>query len=157
MSWPRVRSTRSVFSIAMAAALVSAAATGLTEEVEELRLARHDYILNCSGCHRSDGRGVPGAVRSFAAFESILCASGGREYVLRVPGVANAPVDDRRLAKLLDYVVLELAGIEDLQRFDEAEVARYRRVPLIDPLAARRSLPIAPGAPDESPCTQIGE
>ena len=59
MSWPRVRSTRSVFSIAMAAALVSAAATGLTEEVEELRLARHDYILNCSGCHRSDGRGVP--------------------------------------------------------------------------------------------------
>jgi mono/diheme cytochrome c family protein len=144
MSWPRVRSTLSVFSIAMAAALVSAAASGRAERVDEAGLARHDYILNCSGCHRSDGRGVPGAVPSFAELGAILCASGGREYVLRVPGVANAPVDDRRLAKLLDYVAIELAGIENPQRFDEAEVARYRRVPLIDPLAARRSLSIVP-------------
>jgi mono/diheme cytochrome c family protein len=153
----RIRVTPAVLSIAIAAALFSTVALGRAEEVDELRLARHDYILNCSGCHRSDGRGVSGAVPSFAALEAILCASGGREYVLRVPGVANAPVDDRRLAKLLDYVAIELAGIENPQRFDEAEVARYRRVPLIDPLAARRSLPIVSGAPDESLCAQIGE
>jgi len=103
-------------------------------------LARHDYVLHCSGCHRPDGAGAEGAVPSFEMMGTFMAIEDGREYVIRVPGVAHAPVDDARLAALLNYVAVELAGVVEASAFTEAEVARHRSSPFVDPLAARKDL-----------------
>jgi mono/diheme cytochrome c family protein len=103
-------------------------------------LARHDYVLHCSGCHRADGAGAERVVPSFEMMGVFMAAEAGREYLIRVPGVAHAPVTDARLAALLNYVADELAGVSVPAPFTEAEVARHRSEPLVDPLAARKTL-----------------
>jgi len=56
-----------------------------------------EYALNCQGCHRADGAGTPGSVPPLAgSVARFLGAAGGREYLVQVPGVAQAPLDDGR-------------------------------------------------------------
>ena len=58
-----------------------------------------DYTLNCEGCHRADGTGTPGSVPALRdSVARFLAAPGGREYLARVPGVAQAPLEDAALA-----------------------------------------------------------
>lgn len=72
-----------------------------------------------------------------------LAVPGGRKYLARVPGVAQAPLDDAALAGVLNWM---------LDRFDRAhvpagfapcsaqEVGRLRTQPLLDAEAVRRRL-----------------
>jgi hypothetical protein len=123
---------------ALAAAVVLAASTvhAYTPEV--------DYVLNCQGCHRADGAGTPGSVPPLKdTVARFLGVPGGREYLGRVPGVAQAPLDDAALAAVLNWM---------LDHFDHAhvppgftpyaadEVGRLRRDPLVDVEGTRRKL-----------------
>jgi mono/diheme cytochrome c family protein len=123
---------------ALAAAVVLAASTvhAYTPEV--------DYVLNCQGCHRADGAGTPGSVPPLKdTVARFLGVTGGREYLGRVPGVAQAPLDDAALAAVLNWM---------LDHFDHAhvppgftpyaadEVGRLRRDPLVDVEGTRRKL-----------------
>jgi cytochrome c peroxidase len=120
-----------------AALLLATAAAGAEPGPEE------DYVLHCSGCHRLDGSGAPGVAPGLGDIGELLAASGGRDYLVRVPGVAQAPLDDVRLARLLNFVLRELAGSTAEPPYDAREVGRLRRSPLRDPRAdrARLSLP----------------
>lgn len=102
-------------------------------------VAEHDYLLHCAGCHRFDGSGSA-AVPELDQVAHYAASSGGREYLVRVPGIANAPVSDERLAALLDYVVATFGDGRRTPRFSGEEVAAYRRRPLRDPPAARAEL-----------------
>jgi len=95
-----------------------------------------DYTLNCEGCHRADGAGTPGSVPALRdSVARFLAAPGGREYLARVPGVAQAGLDDTALAAVLNWL---------LEHFDHAhvpsgfapysadEVGRLRKQPLVD-------------------------
>jgi hypothetical protein len=54
--------------------------------------------LNCQGCHRADGTGTPGSVPALAdSVARFLAVPAGREYLVQVPGVAQAPLDDAAL------------------------------------------------------------
>ena len=64
----------------------------------------HDYILNCSGCHRIDGAGSR-AVPSFRNMSELADKPGAREYWIRVPGAAQAPLSDERLAALMNWLL----------------------------------------------------
>ena len=94
------------------------------------------YQLHCQGCHLADGsgssRGVPALRGSVARF---LQVSGGRAYLVRVPGSAMAPIDDAALAALLNWLVARF-GPEEVARssppFSASEVAAYRARPLTD-------------------------
>ena len=123
---------------ALAAAVVLAASTvhAYTPEV--------DYVLNCQGCHRADSAGTPGSVPPLKdTVARFLGVTGGREYLGRVPGVAQAPLDDAALAAVLNWM---------LDHFDHAhvppgftpyaadEVGRLRRDPLVDVEGTRRKL-----------------
>jgi len=56
-----------------------------------------DYAVTCQGCHRADGAGTPGTVPALAgSVGKFLRVPGGREFLVRVPGVAQAPLDDTR-------------------------------------------------------------
>ena len=71
-------------------------------------------MLHCQGCHRPDGSGVPGAVPDLRGHVSVFLGSpAGRAFLVRVPGSANAPLSDRELAELLNWMV---------GRFDPAHV-----------------------------------
>ncbi|MFT4569417.1 MAG: hypothetical protein ACI8TX_000788 [Hyphomicrobiaceae bacterium] len=99
-------------------------------------LVRHDYVLHCAGCHLMDGTGSE-TVPSLHELGPVMTANGGRDYLMRVPGVAQAPVDDARLARLLDYVLSEFSGLENVEPFSPAEVGLARERPLRDPVGAR--------------------
>ena len=69
-------------------------------------------MLYCQGCHLSDGAGslkaeVP-KMKDYVG--NFLKVPEGREYLVRVPGSANAPIGDEKLANLLNWILLTIAG-----------------------------------------------
>jgi len=97
---------------------------------------RFDYLLNCAGCHRTDATGseeVP-ALTQVAPF---LATPAGRAYLVRVPGVAQAPLSDERVAALLNWALTEFGGAGEFAPYTAAEVATLRADPLRDPLRER--------------------
>jgi hypothetical protein len=105
---------------------------------------RVNYELQCMGCHLADGTGesgrVPSVRRTLVPFSMI---SEGREFVLRVPGVAQSPLTDADLAAVLNWMVRNLsdaplpAGFKD---YDAAEVRALRGRPLAQVSEARQKL-----------------
>jgi cytochrome c553 len=93
-----------------------------------------NFELQCMGCHQRDGSGQPGRVPSLRrTFRVMSGLPQGREYVLRVPGVAQAPLSDSDLAALLNWMARELTdwGSTDSPRdYAAAEVRRARSHPL---------------------------
>jgi len=102
-----------------------------------------DYVLHCSGCHDADADGVPGVIPSLHGLAPLAQSEAGRAYLVGVPGVAQAPLADARLARLLNWLLLSYseATAASFSPFDEAEVAQRRAEPLRDAPAARSQLP----------------
>ncbi len=103
-----------------------------------------DYAVTCQGCHRADGAGTPGTVPALAgSVGKFLRVPGGREFLVRVPGVAQAPLDDAALAAVLNWM-LERFGQDDVPKafvpYAAEEVSRLRRRPLTDVQGVRRQL-----------------
>lgn len=105
---------------------------------------RADYLLHCAGCHLADGSGSPQSVPSLAGPLGRIAASPeGRDYLARVPGAAQAPLDDEALAAVLNWILLELNREtlpRDFRPLRGSEVARSRARVLADPLKLRREL-----------------
>jgi hypothetical protein len=99
----------------------------------------HDYVLNCSGCHRMDGGGSRN-VPSLRAMADLIARPGAREYWVQVPGAAQAPVSDERLAALMNWLVERFTGRRPEPVYTAEEVARLRRAPLRDPIRKRREI-----------------
>ena len=109
-----------------------AAAQGDTAPTDHLRqAARADYVLQCAGCHRGDGRGsnphgIPDFRQSVGAFVHL---PAGREYLVRVPGAAHSQLSHAELADVLNWVLTEFSPAQlpaDFVPYDEAEVAAAR-------------------------------
>ncbi|MFT6286758.1 MAG: hypothetical protein ACJAYC_001592 [Halieaceae bacterium] len=92
--------------------------------------AHANYMLNCQGCHLADGSGLPGSVPSMRGFVArFLEVPGGREFLVQVPGSANAPLSDSELAELLNWILLTMSGAQlgdgfDYYTTDEVSLAR---------------------------------
>lgn len=97
-------------------------------------------MLHCSGCHRADGRGVPGVAPDLRKIGPLLETPAGRAYLGRVPGVAQAPVGDEELAILLNWVLTEIARTAPEPAYTGREIGLLRAEPLRDPVAAREAL-----------------
>lgn len=122
-------------SLAVAAAIVAcASAQSARADV------RDDYWLHCAGCHGPSGAGVPGVVPSLRELGTLVALPGGRELLVRVPGVAQSSLDDARLAALLDWVLAHFAETKLEPGYAAEEVRRLRADPVRDPAAARAAL-----------------
>jgi len=102
-----------------------------------------NYMLQCMGCHAPDGRGEPGHVPSVtASLLPFAKLTAGRSYLVQVPGAAQSTLSDAELAQLLNWMISNLSATKSdrFRRFTEAEVARYRRTPLVQVTAARNAL-----------------
>jgi hypothetical protein len=103
-----------------------------------------NYQLQCMGCHRADGSGeagrVPSVRRSLALLSTI---PEGRDFVIRVPGVAQSPLSNEETAALLNWMLKNLsdlqvpAGVAD---YSAAEVQRSRGAPLAEVKTLRARL-----------------
>ena len=89
----------------------------------------HDYTLNCSGCHRTDGSGSR-VVPSLQAMPELSAKAGAREYWVQVPGAAQAPLSNARLAALMNWLVERFVGKRPEPAYTAQEVGRLRSNPL---------------------------
>lgn len=113
--------------------------------VENPQRARVNYMLNCQGCHGPAGTGttdgtVPRLEGHLARF---LHVEGGREFLVRVPGSANAALSDPALAEVINWMVgtYDSAHLPPgFKPYDAAEVARLRANPLTDVIVERARL-----------------
>lgn len=110
------------------------ASTARADSYEE-----HDYILSCSGCHHMDGTGSK-VVPSFEGLKQLAGKPGAREYWIRVPGAAQAPLSDARLAALMNWLVKRFTGDAPVPRYTGAEVGKLRSTPFRDPIAERKKI-----------------
>lgn len=100
-----------------------------------------DYMLHCRGCHGADGRGAPPDVPDLRGeLAQLVLRPGGREFVMRVPGVTQTELDPGRTAALLNWMVVAFGPLpadSGFVPFTAAEVARFRSQPLVDVAGAR--------------------
>lgn len=110
-----------------------------------------DYMLHCQGCHQAGGLGLPGAVPPLKDSVARLAAlPGGREYLARVPGVAQSQLDDAAIAALLNWLLAHFDGAHlatDFRPFTAEEISPLRRRPLVRASEARASLERAAARP----------
>ena len=108
-------------------------------EVPQIPLSRAgyspavNYQLQCAGCHLPQGQGAPrnDVPRMTGFVGNFLRVDGGREFLVRVPGVAQSALDDGQLAELLNWILARdgMAGAstpEDAAPYTRAEVERIR-------------------------------
>ena len=114
-----------------------------------------NYQLRCMGCHLADGSGQPGRVPSIRRSLVLFSASAeGRNYVVRVPGVAQSPLSDEDTAALLNWMARNLSDLKVPPAFvdySEAEIHRLRDRPLVRVNAVRARLLKAAGAKPRLP------
>ena len=103
--------------------------------------AQAHYMLNCMGCHLSDGSGAPGRVPSLRhSLLPLALQAAGRRYLVQVPGASQSALSDEELAAVLNWMVRNLSAQavpRGLVPFSAAEVARYRATPLVEVRATR--------------------
>ena len=118
-------------------ALVAASAAVLAYEPQT------NYMLQCMGCHTPDGSGEPGRVPNIKeTLAPFALNAAGRRFLIQVPGASQSTLTDSELAALLNWMVLNLSTTRPAHftRFTEAEVASFRRTPLVDVQGTRRQL-----------------
>jgi hypothetical protein len=102
--------------------------------VENARRAWQNWTLNCQGCHRLDGTGSEGTAPGLAGtVAKFLWVPGGREYLMRVPGVATSPLSSEDLAEVVNWMLWRFDRAHlpaGFQPFSAAEIARWRAQPL---------------------------
>lgn len=104
-----------------------------------------DYMLSCQGCHLPDGSGFPQrGVPAFPGFVGrFLHVEGGREFLIRVPGVAQSGLSDDRLAILMNWLLTTFSPNElpkDFRAFTANEISQWRHQPLVNVTATRNEL-----------------
>ena len=103
-----------------------------------------DYLLYCRGCHLHSGEAIPDAnIPSLHELGPLLESPEGREYIVRVPGVSQTPMSDKRLAAVLNWVITNfntdtLAG--NFKPYTADEIGLIRQKVLVDPLKTRAAI-----------------
>lgn len=103
-----------------------------------------DYMLNCMGCHRSEGQGLEGSVPDLRGEMGLfLGVEGGREFLIRVPGTAQSVLSDAATADLLNWMLKTFSPAEvpeGFVPFSESEVANVRQPALSNAAEVRKEL-----------------
>ena len=106
--------------------------------------ARFDWVLQCQGCHGPKGEGL--AKRDVPKLQDevskFLLVDGGRDFIVRVPGVSGSPLSDDRLADLLNWMLVSLDPgnlRENWKNFSAHEIQALRSKPLRTEIEDKRT------------------
>ncbi len=109
-------------------------------DIPRVGFAAELYARNCQGCHGHKGVTVPEVPTLRDRVGWFLHTPEGRDYVVRVPGVAFALVSDDELAAVLNWM-LSVYSPEQLpsgwRPYTAREVGALRRRPLAE-VSSRR-------------------
>jgi hypothetical protein len=112
--------------------------------VSSLANPRSDYLMHCAGCHLVDARGVPPDVPSLSGpLGQLVASAAGRDYIARVPGAAQAPLNDDELAAVFNWLLFEYNRDTLPKNFVPlrgSEIAESRARVLADPQKLRNQL-----------------
>lgn len=133
-------------------ALVAAVPVAGALERPESSSAEQNYVLFCGGCHGLAGTGVPHRVPALKdTIGRFLRADGGRELLLRFPGVVNSQLSDVALAQVMNWCVARFGGPDapaDLRPYSADEVHAARAIPPLNTQRSRSELMRRLGLPD---------
>lgn len=131
---------RRAFTIAcLAAALILPMAAAQPPS----RSPRTNYMTNCQGCHLPGGEGMYGKVPPMRGhLANFLTVPGGREFLIRVPGVANSTLNDSDLTALMNWLVPAMGPDVPggFVPYTSDEINRLRRMRLQDVKTLRAAL-----------------
>ncbi len=107
--------------------------------------ARIDYMLHCQGCHGPDGAGTTDGVvpRLNGWLSRFLHIPGGREFLIQVPGSANAAISPERLAEVINWMLVSFGPVHlprDFVAYSAEEISGLRAKPLTDVKVVREKL-----------------
>ena len=126
-----------------APAVIGAEADQVMAGVENAARARVNYMLNCQGCHGPTGAGMAdGTVPNINGYLArYLQAPGGREFLVQVPGSANAGITAAALAEVLNWMLATMDATHLPSDFvpyaaDEVEALRSRPLREVAPIRA---------------------
>jgi hypothetical protein len=100
-----------------------------------------NYMIHCQGCHLPEAVGFAGKVPRMKDFVGyFLHSREGREFVIRVPGVATSSLPDDELTEMMNWLLLTYSA-EQLPQpfvpFSTEEVAALRPELEADPETTR--------------------
>lgn len=97
----------------------------------------------CQGCHTPDGSGKKDVPELKDFIGNFLTNQAGREYLIQVPGSANSALNDKELAEVINWIIVEMAGKSKPTHFTHYqadEVKKYRKNPLFEVTEYRKQL-----------------
>lgn len=112
--------------------------------VSPVTSVRSIYVLHCAGCHGMNGQGTYSAkVPDLQRMGHFLRLPGGRDFLIRVPGVMGSGLSDAQVADVINWLLGGLAS--DGSPVDQApytadDIRVARLTPLGDVMAERRRL-----------------
>ncbi len=116
----------------------------ILSQTSQARDPKINYMMECQGCHLADGSGgldnIPPLNNHVAKFLSV---EGGREFLVRVPGVAQAPLSDEETTAVINWMLREFGPVDIANQYPPytvKEVAHWRRQPLDEIDAEREKL-----------------
>ncbi len=111
------------FALALTVALIPAASA-------DDHRAKVNYMIHCQGCHLPEAIGFAGKVPRMKDFVGyFLHSKEGREFVIRVPGVATASLPDDELTEMMNWLLLTYSAEQfpdPFAPYSVAEVAALR-------------------------------
>ncbi|MGF0238621.1 hypothetical protein ACQR3P_06950 [Rhodococcus sp. IEGM1300] len=106
-----------------------------------------NYQLQCAGCHLGNGMGSPAndTPRMAGFVGNFLKVPGGREFLVRVPGMSQSALNNAQLADLLNWLMREdgMAGKStpvNYQPFSAEEVTVLRQKAMLNLPGTRAGL-----------------
>nr|WP_314530582.1 cytochrome C [uncultured Pseudomonas sp.] len=106
-----------------------------------------NYQLQCAGCHLGNGMGSPAndTPRMTGFVGNFLKVPGGREFLVRVPGMSQSALNNAQLADLLNWLLREdgMAGKSmpaHYQPYSAEEVTQLRAATMLNLPGTRAEL-----------------
>ncbi len=111
----------------------------------EARSPAENYIIHCSGCHKSNGSGsqinlVPDIRNVVGYFTQV---PDGRAYIIQVADISQAPLPDDDLAALINWTLYKFSKDQlatHFKLYTEKEVKKLRNTRPADLHSVRRKL-----------------
>mgnify|MGYP001811748657 CR=1 FL=1 len=105
------------------------------------RRAEVNYMLHCQGCHLPKAEGMDGRVPPLKDFVgNFLHSREGRDFLIRVPGVAHSALSNEEVAELMNWLLESFSAgqlPDPFIPYTQEEVEALRSDPERNPGAAR--------------------
>lgn len=103
-------------------------------ETAPLPVGQAKYYEGCGGCHGLNGVSAREQIPVLRSQVGLfLCSDEGRRYIVQLPNVSFAAMDDATLAATMNFVVFKLGGNsvpEGARPYSAKEIGVLRKTPL---------------------------